>query len=193
MATEIAFQNKFVKPLVECYGQTKLPMVRIQKIWERVKELPDHLIAQCADRIILNFDNFPGVQGILNTCAEVGGEYARAEGERLKAEVKCIRCRSQGVVVANNYAYKCTCQLGELLYPYYPRYQGQVHIQDKFEVDAEGNKTFENATYQSFVPAGCTDVRQVRTIIKEQVIVFKKPEPKGPKMMSFDDFTPGPA
>lgn len=193
MATEAKFTSDFIKPLVECYGQAKLPGVRIKRIWEKLKSFPDHILGQCADRIILNHDNFPGVFTIMNVCAEVGAEYSRSASEGIKDSVKCIRCRSQGVVIANNYAYKCTCQLGELLYPVYPLYQGQVHIQEKTYFDEDGNRIFEDGNYRAVVPPGCTDIRQIRTVVKSPVSILSKKGSPATRSLNLDDFTRGPA
>jgi hypothetical protein len=190
MSKEILFQTKFIKPLTECYGQNRLPSIRVQKIWERMKALPEHLYGQIVDRIILNHDNFPGIQVILDTCSSVGHEYAKAEHEKLKKSLNCSRCRSQGVIVVNNVALRCTCQLGELLYPSYRQYAGQINQEEKSHTDSDGNYHFENGTHSSFVPKGSKSVRDVRVVVKdEKVLPFKK-EQSDFKSLSFNDFTP---
>lgn len=189
MATEAHFQSKFIKPLIDCYGQNKFPEIRIKKIWERFKAFPDHLLSQCADRIILNFDNFPGLQTIFNTCAEVGAEFGKAEAEKLKKSIQCHKCSSQGVVVVSNLAYKCHCQLGELLYPAYQKYGGQVEFDERRYSDDEGHH-FENAVIKAFRPKGSTNIRDLRVIIKEpNVLPFKK-ERQDFKSLSFEDLKP---
>jgi hypothetical protein len=190
MSKEILFQTKFIKPLTECYGQNRLPSIRVQKIWERMKALPEHLYGQIVDRIILNHDNFPGIQVILDTCSSVGHEYAKAEHEKLKKSLNCSRCRSQGVIVVNNIALRCTCQLGELLYPSYRQYAGQINHEEKRYSDDEGHH-FENGTMKAFRPHGSTSVKDLRVIIKDpaDVLPFKKENPDF-KNISFDDFRP---
>lgn len=193
MATEANFQNNFIRPLMECYGQIKFPAIRVKKIWERLKLLPDNLMGPCAEKIILNFDMFPGIQKILDTCAEVANEYSYSEVARIKATTSCYKCASQGVIVANNYAYKCTCQLGELLYPSYPLHQGQVHVQDKVYTDNEGNRVFENGSHLTIVPRGCKNIKQIKTIVKDPITVLKKKDNPSFRKPMFNDFTPEPA
>lgn len=190
MATEAVFQAKFIKPLVDCYGQIKFPGIRVQKIWERLKVYPDHLLALCADKIILNFDNFPGIQAILNTCAEVVGEQSKEESERIKASVICFKCRSQGVVVVNNNAYKCNCQLGDLLYPAYPVYAGQVQFKEKIFYEEDGTKIIEDANYIHIIPVNKKSIRDIRTIIKQPKSNIVELDKTDFKRMSFNDFAP---
>ncbi len=167
MDNKTLFKEHFLQPLVACYGAQKFPEVRINSIWDRLKHLPGYVYKQCSEKIILNFDNFPGVQQILNTCAEVSNEYSRAEAEKLKASINCFRCSSQGVIVVNNYSYKCTCQLGELCYPAFPLYRGQVQFQDKEYFEEDGTRVFETANHITRTPKDCRDIRQVRTIVKD--------------------------
>lgn len=195
MATEQNFKSKFVAPLTECYGPSRLPAIRVTKIWERLKHYPDHLLGQCADRIVIAHENFPGVQKILEACGEVFTEHSRAEIERIKSSVNCHRCRSQGVIVVDNLAYKCSCQLGELCYPAYAPYRGQVATMETESFDKDGNRTFENGTMLSFVPKGARDIREVRTVIKSGE---RKPAPDPAKdekrdRVSYDQFLKGPA
>lgn len=168
MRKEEMYSIHFVKPLVECYGQQKFPAIRIKAIWEKLKIFPENLYTQCAERIILNHDNFPGIQAILNTCAEVGHEYTKGHSEELKKSVNCFRCRSQGVIIVNNFAYKCTCQLGELCYPAYAPYSGESEDKEHVSFLEDGTRVFENGSMISYTPPRCDNIRDVKTIIKNQ-------------------------
>jgi len=123
---EEKFRQLFVAPMIECYGQTRLPPVKIKYFWERMQKFPEHVVRQCADRIILNHETFPGVTNALQTCSEI----IRAHNAKAAAEVQvgkqCFSCGNQGVKVINNHAYRCTCDLGPMLYPAFPEYSGQT-------------------------------------------------------------------
>lgn len=173
MATEEAFKNFFLSPLMECYGAQKFPNVRNKLLWSRVKSFPDQTLKQCADKIILNFDQFPGVQGILNTCAEVAGEFGREEAEKLKSSISCYKCNSHGVVQVNNYAYRCICKLGDLLYPSFPKYEGQLSQAEILEVQEDGTRIIENNVYK-FISPKSKNIKDFSFIIKERVEALPK-------------------
>jgi hypothetical protein len=166
MTNEELFQSKLIRPLIECYGQVKFPVVRIRAIWEKLKHTPTHLFSPIADKVILNFDMFPGVQKILDVAAEVSNDFFKHERERLKSELSCHRCRSQGVIIKNNLAYKCTCRLGDLCYPGYAVYQGQIEKPESQAFNDAGDYIFENSVMSSHVPKGCKSIKEIRTIIK---------------------------
>jgi hypothetical protein len=193
MSKELLFKTKFMKPLIDCYGQNKFPEIRVAKILERIKGLPEHLYGQIVDRIILNHDNFPGIQVILDTCSSVGHEYAKAEHDKLKRSINCHRCRSQGVIVVNNVALRCTCRLGELLYPTFQQYGGQINQEETRKVDEDGNYHFENGTHSSFVPKDCRSIKDVRIIVKEQNVLPFRNKDSEFKSLDFGDFEKGPA
>lgn len=193
VSKEDLFKQKFIKPLVDCYGQQKFPEVRVRAIWEKLKGIPEHLYSKAADKVVLNCDLFPGVQKILDTAGEVAYEFSKNESERLKEEIKCSRCRSQGVLVVDNFAYKCTCQLGELLYPAYARYDGQAPFIDKISTGPNGEYIFENGTMHSIVPASCKDIRQIKTVIKRpefKLIKNDNPINQEFKKTDFSNFLP---
>lgn len=193
MTKEDIFKQKLIAPLIECYGQQKLPAIRIKAIWEKLKTLPDVLFSKSADRIVLNHDNFPGVHTILNIAAEVSSEYMRTQSEDIKSKIRCSLCNSQGVRIINNYAYKCTCQLGELCYPAYPLYAGQIQDKETVTTGESSEYIFENGTMQSIVPKNCQDIRQIKTVIKRpdlRIIKNNGPVEVEFKTLKFPGFRP---
>jgi hypothetical protein len=166
MATQQSFQSNFIRPLVECYGQQRFPEIRVKALWEKLKIYPDHVLTQAVEKVILTFDNFPGVSEIMNTAGSIAGEYLKFREEELKASSSCFRCSSQGVIVANNYAYRCSCELGEICYPAYPIYEGQVNVQGKIYQDEEGNRIYEDGNYLAISPKNSKNIRDFKFYLK---------------------------
>lgn len=185
MASREFFTEKFLAPLVECFGKTKFPSVRVQKIWEKIEHYPDYLIAQCADRIILNFDQFPGMSAILNTCGELGNEYMKSQADEIKKKINCSRCQSNGYIVVNNFAYQCDrCALGRMLYPAWPKYDGQVPFRESIERLEDGTIKYENAKIVAYTKRSDRINTEYRLIIKDHAITEKKKD-AGFKKLSF--------
>lgn len=160
------FYDAFLTPLMKCYGDAKFPEPRVKVLLDKMRHYPINSFKLCADKIILNFDNFPGVQKILDTVAEVVHISSRDEAEMLKMKSTCRGCLAQGVRVIDNVAYQCTCDLGRLLYPNFAMYNGQIETPEKIWFDEEGNRHFENGYMHSITPKGCRDIRKIKTIIK---------------------------
>jgi len=189
MATEESFAKNFLNPLMECYGKTKFPDIRVKKIWEKVCKYPDHLLGKIANQIILTHDQFPGMATILNSCGEMGNEFMRGEIERIKARNNCSRCQSNGFLIINGFAYHCdACELGLMLYPAWPKYEGQVPFREKIEVLDDGSIRFENAKIIAYTRKINRINTEYRLILKDTFIMDKKRRPEGGlKKASFSD------
>ena len=166
MGTEAKFRSDLIQPLSECYGMAKFPQVRVQAIWSRVKSLPDSTYKAIADKIILNHDNFPGLNGIMAVCYEYTNQYAAKESDRLKASSRCTRCSAQGVVVVGGlYAYRCSCELGQLLYPNFAEYSGETKHSDQVSSD-ETMTTIETSAYIYKSPKKPSSIKDFSFVIK---------------------------
>lgn len=165
---EEEFKQFFVGPMTECFGPSRLPAVKIRFFWDRLKNYPLTVVRQCADRIILTHETFPGVQAALQACADILRTYNEQNAVVIRTETSCHSCRGAGVVTANNFAYRCHCKLGPMLFPNYPEYGGQKTTQPSERVE-NGERVFEDGNYITYAPVGEKNIRNIRTILKANV------------------------
>lgn len=179
------FKENVLKPLMECYGAQKFPKARNDALWKRFQKMPHELYSEITNKIILTHDIFPGVSKIIECSAQVFWEYTKQREQDIKKNFSCRICNSQGVLTVNNFAYRCSCKLGQACYPAFAEYSGEKEIREKKEIDSEGNYKFYNSVMQSFVPKNCKDIRQVKTVIFNLDRVVKVKENETIKKIDF--------
>lgn len=189
MVTQNYFKNEFCQAVIEAYGKEKFTSARIQSAWNSLKHLSDDVLKQGIPEIIKPI-TFPGVEKMVEICSRFQNEVIKHQMREMKATNDCVGCSGQGVRVVNNFAYRCICKLGDLLYPAFPKYAGQVPFKEIITQDAEGNTCKETYSHIYITHPTSREVKDCRFVLKDigYAAPSKQTPVNKPKLVEANEF-----
>jgi hypothetical protein len=189
MVSKSYYQDDFCKAITEAYGKEKFTHARIRSTWDYVKHFNDSTLAAAIPEITKPI-MFPGVEEIQKICSRIYSDNQKYETKKLQDGEPCSWCSNNGAKLVNNYAYRCSrCKLGDVLYPAFPKYNGEVEFTEKTWMDDDGFRYIETASAIYKSKPGSKNIRDNSFVIKDRPL-SQKQESSGPKLvkMSKENF-----
>jgi hypothetical protein len=189
MVSQNYYQADFCGAIIEAYGKERFTPARIRSTWDYVKHFNDSTLAAAISEITKPI-MFPGVEEILKICSRIYSDNQKLETRKLQEGEPCFWCNNSGAKFVNNYAYRCrNCKLGDVLYPSFPKYNGEVEFKEKTWTDEDGFRFIETANAIYKTKPGSKNIRDNSFVIKDRPL-SQKQESSGPKLvkMSKENF-----
>lgn len=156
MATQEAFKKFFIGELWRKYKQEKFPPERVAFLWDRMKNYPDSILAECAVEVIAKNMYAPGVDKVLDIVKEIYTRHQRENAKNIAVDRSC-QCGGSGVRCIDNYAFQCPCPAGKMNHPNAPLYTGQAPFIEKFSESAtESTKETRSCIHRTDKTTGKT-------------------------------------